>query len=103
MHCKQLSLLSRALLLQSLNRLLEPVDSDDDDDGGSDGGDDDHVDVLPLRHLLLEVLGLRRVFGSHVLVTLLQVGPVFHHLIMMMIILIILVKNDDHDHDHYND
>ena len=45
----------------------------------------DQQDVdLPLSHLLLELLGLGRVLGSHVLVALLQVGPVLHHLLITM-------------------
>ena len=53
----ELSALGLRLLLEGLDGLLEP-----------------------LGHLLLEVLGARRVGLAHVLVLVLQVGPVLHHL-----------------------
>ena len=39
---------------------------------------------------------------DHVLVTLLQVGPVFHHLIMIMMVMIIMIILVDDDHDDTN-
>ena len=54
---------------------------------------------LPLRHLLLEVLGLRRVLRSHVLVALLQVRPVLHHLDITMIVVMMMIQYDDDDDD----
>ena len=58
-HGLELTLLGLRLLLESLDGLLEP-----------------------LSHLLLEVLGLGGVLLPHVLVLLLEVGPVFHNLII---------------------
>ena len=46
---------------------------------------------LPLSHLLLEVLGLCRILGSHVLVTLLQVRPVLHHLSIIIMIMMMVM------------
>ena len=55
---------------------------------------------LPLRHLLLEVLGLRRVLRSHVLVALLQVRPVLHHLdITMIVVTMIMMMTQYNDND----
>ena len=45
----------------------------------------------PLSHLLLEVLGLCRILGSHVLVTLLQVRPVLHHLSIIIMIMMMVM------------